>query len=587
MGIVIIPDMTMTQIQADITYPEEVTRQEAYDMTDTVIDRLLQVEGIGSIGVIAGDDTALMVSEMADQPDNFRQMSIMMMAEDPNAGDEEIRSIMNSIEDSVADMDVDFNLSTMASEMDQLTGGSGLSINVYGPDTDELTRITRDICDIVGQVKGYKEISNGEEDADKIMHLNIDKNKAMSLGLNVVQIYQDINAKLKHSKSAVTITVDGLDMDIVIVDETDPLTYENILDYEFMVEKTDEDYDTVHEIHKLKEFATVEINDGVTTINRKNQSRYMTVTAQAEDGYNLTLLTRELEPLINEYELPQGYSLEIGGEYDSVISMLKQMALVVVLGLLLVYLIMVAQFQSLLSPFIVIFTVPLAFTGGFLAMWLTGENLSVISILGVVVLMGTVVTNGIVFVDYTNLLRKEGLDRTTALVAAGKTRMRPILMTALTTILAESNLIIGDDMATQLGRGMALVIAGGLAYATLMTLFIIPVMYDIMFKKQPVDIDTGSDTELDDIPNDADEFLKTASNVSIVAAGSDTDTTADTDTDTTADTDTDTDTDTTTDTATGTDSDPDSDTAKDPNTDTDKDTDKDSDTNPEPKQPEE
>ena len=232
---------------------------------------------------------------------------------------------------------------------------------------------------------------------------------------------------------------------------------------------------------------------------------------------------------------------------------------------------MVAQFQSLLSPFIVIFTVPLAFTGGFLAMWLTGENLSVISILGVVVLMGTVVNNGIVFVDYTNLLRKEGLDRTTALVAAGKTRMRPILMTALTTILAESNLIIGDDMATQLGRGMALVIAGGLAYATLMTLFIIPVMYDIMFKKQPVDIDTGSDTELDDIPNDADEFLKTASNVSIVAAGSDTDT----------------DTDTTTDTATGTDSDPDSDTAKDPNTDTDKDTDKDSDTNPESKQPEE
>jgi hypothetical protein len=162
-------------------------------------------------------------------------------------------------------------------------------------------------------------------------------------------------------------------------------------------------------------------------------------------------------------------------------------------------------------------------------------------------------------------------------------------MTALTTILAESNLIIGDDMATQLGRGMALVIAGGLAYATLMTLFIIPVMYDIMFKKQPVDIDTGSDTELDDIPNDADEFLKTASNVSIVAAGSDTDTTADTDTDTdtTADTDTDTDTDTTTDTATGTDSDPDSDTAKDPNTDTDKDTDKESDTNLESKQPEE
>ena len=136
------------------------------------------------------------------------------------------------------------------------------------------------------------------------------------------------------------------------------------------------------------------------------------------------------------------------------------------------------------------------------------ENLSVISILGIVVLMGTVVNNGIVFVDYTNQLRKGGLDRTTALVATGKTRMRPILMTALTTILAESNLVIGDDMAAQMGRGMALVIAGGLAYATLMTLFIIPVMYDILFKKAPLDVDTGNES-LDDIPDDAAEYLKT------------------------------------------------------------------------------
>ncbi|MBR4992846.1 MAG: efflux RND transporter permease subunit, partial [Lachnospiraceae bacterium] len=164
-------------------------------------------------------------------------------------------------------------------------------------------------------------------------------------------------------------------------------------------------------------------------------------------------------------------------------------------------------FQSLLSPFIVLLTVPLAFTGGFLSLFVMRENLSVISIMGLIVLMGTVVNNGIVFVDYTNQLRKGGLERHKALIAAGKTRMRPILMTALTTILAESNLIIGDDMGAQLGRGMALVIAGGLAYATLMTLFIIPVMYDIMFKKQPLDVDTGSDTELDDIPDDAAEFM--------------------------------------------------------------------------------
>lgn len=507
MGIVVIPDMTMNQIEGTIEYSEDTTKEEAYATTDEVIERLLKVEGIGSIGVMNGGDETLMVSQLASNPENFRTMSFMMLTENENAGDAEIRKIMKDIEDSVADMDIDFTLDTASSEMDGLTGGSGLSINVYGEDLDTLKSITRDIMEIVDSIEGYSDISNGEEDADKILHLNIDKNAAMSKGLSVVQIYQAINDKLTNEKSAVTITVDGIDMDIKVVNELEPLTKENLLDYTFDVQVTDDDNDTVTEENKLGEFATVEIKDGVTRIDRKNQSRYMTVTANVEEGYNITLLTRELEPLLDAYEVPGGYSVEMSGEYDTVIQMIEQMALVAGLGLLMVYLVMVAQFQSLLSPFIVLLTVPLAFTGGFLSLFVTRENLSVIAIMGLIVLMGTVVNNGIVFVDYTNQLRKGGLDRHKALIAAGKTRMRPILMTALTTILAESNLIFGDDLGTQLGRGMALVIAGGLAYATLMTLFVVPVMYDIMFKKQPLDVDTGSDTELDDIPDDAAEFM--------------------------------------------------------------------------------
>ncbi|MCR5399733.1 MAG: efflux RND transporter permease subunit [Lachnospiraceae bacterium] len=507
MGIVVIPDMTMTQIEATITYPDDTLKEDAYRMTDEVIDKLLEVDGLGTIGVMTGGDEALMISELSDQPDNFRTMSFLMMTEDPNAGDAEIRRIMKDIEAAVDGMDVDFKLETMSSEMDDLTGGSGLSINVYGDDLKVLDDISHDLMDIIDGVEGFTDISNGEENADKVLHVDIDKNAAMSKGLSVVQIYQEISNKIKSEKKAVTVTVNGIDMDIRVVNEMEPLTRENLLDYEFTTEITDDDYDTVTEEHKLSEFATVEVLDGVTAIDRKNQSRYITVTAQVEEGYNLTLLSRDLKPLVDSYDLPGGYTIEMGGEYDSVVQMIKQMALVAGLGLLMVYLIMVAQFQSLLSPFIVIFTVPLAFTGGFLSLFVARENMSVISIMGLVVLMGTVVNNGIVFVDYTNQLRKGGLDRHTALVEAGKTRMRPILMTALTTILAESNLIFGDDMATQLGRGMALVIAGGLAYATLMTLFVVPVMYDIMFKKQPVDIDTGSDTELDDIPDDAADIM--------------------------------------------------------------------------------
>lgn len=176
------------------------------------------------------------------------------------------------------------------------------------------------------------------------------------------------------------------------------------------------------------------------------------------------------------------------------------------LALPFVYLVMVAQFQSLLSPFIVLFTVPLAFTGGLLGMLVTGQQLTMISLMGFIVLMGTVVNNGIVFVDYANQLRLGGLERRAALVATGKTRMRPILMTTLTTVLAMLQMVFSNDMASQLMSGMAIVIICGLSYATLMTLYIVPILYDILFKKPPLVVDVGDDG-MDDIPDDASEYI--------------------------------------------------------------------------------
>jgi Cu/Ag efflux pump CusA len=132
-----------------------------------------------------------------------------------------------------------------------------------------------------------------------------------------------------------------------------------------------------------------------------------------------------------------------------------------------------------------------------------------LSLMGFALLMGTVVNNGIVFVDYVNQLRIGGMDRRSALIATGKTRMRPILMTALTTILAMFQLILSDDMAGQMGRGMSIVVVGGMIYATVMTLIIVPVIYDILFKRNPRNVDVGSD-DMDDIPDDAAEFIAEA-----------------------------------------------------------------------------
>lgn len=506
MGIVMIPDMTSNQIEISVQMPEDTDKEECYKRADQVLDAMTTIDGIGDVGAMAGGDTTLVASSSGMSDSTYDQFTFLVLTENENAGKEEVNRICREIEERTADIDCELTISTGMSEMSAMMG-SGLSVKVYGDDLDTLTKITQDICDLAATIPGYENISNGQEEPDQVIRLVLDKDAAMRKGLTVAQIFSELNGKLTESTDAATVTIDGEDMKIVVKDGREPLTRENLLDYNFEIQTTDDNGNTVTEDHPLSEFATLELEEGVQSINRENQSRYMTVTATVAEGSNATLLSRELQPLIDAYELPDGYTIDTAGESDTVNQMVIQMSKVLLLGLALIYLVMVAQFQSLLSPFIVLFTVPLAFTGGLIGLLLMNEPLSVMGMMGFVVLLGTVVNNGIVFVDYANQLRMGGLERREALIATGKTRMRPILMTALTTILAMVSLLFGDDLSSQMSKGMAIVVAGGLAYATLMTLFIIPVMYDILFKRKPLQVDIGSEN-LDDVPDDAADYLK-------------------------------------------------------------------------------
>ena len=506
MGIVMIPDMTSNQIEISVQMPEDTDKEECYKRADQVLDAMTTIDGIGDVGAMAGGDTTLVASSSGMSDSTYDQFTFLVLTENENAGKEEVNRICREIEERTADIDCELTISTGMSEMSTMMG-SGLSVKVYGDDLDTLTKITQDICNLAATIPGYENISNGQEEPDQVIRLVLDKDAAMRKGLTVAQIFSELNGKLTESTDAATVTIDGEDMKIVVKDGREPLTRENLLDYNFEIQTTDDNGNTVTEDHPLSEFATLELEEGVQSINRENQSRYMTVTATVAEGSNATLLSRELQPLIDAYELPDGYTIDTAGESDTVNQMVIQMSKVLLLGLALIYLVMVAQFQSLLSPFIVLFTVPLAFTGGLIGLLLMNEPLSVMGMMGFVVLLGTVVNNGIVFVDYANQLRMGGLERREALIATGKTRMRPILMTALTTILAMASLLFGDDLSSQMSKGMAIVVAGGLAYATLMTLFIIPVMYDILFKRKPLQVDIGSEN-LDDVPDDAADYLR-------------------------------------------------------------------------------
>ena len=234
---------------------------------------------------------------------------------------------------------------------------------------------------------------------------------------------------------------------------------------------------------RLGDIAQLEETVSLNTINRDQQRRYITVSADVADGYNVTKVTSAAEKVIGQAELPQGVTAAFQGENEAIMDAIRQLLLMLLLGIVLVYLVMVAQFQSLRSPLIVMFTIPLAFTGGFLALLLAGVEVSVISLIGFVMLVGVIVNNGIVLVDYINQLRLEGMGRREAIIEAGVTRLRPILMTSLTTILGLIVMAFGNNVGTALMQPVALVCIGGLLYATLMTLLVVPCMYDILSRR--------------------------------------------------------------------------------------------------------
>ena len=234
----------------------------------------------------------------------------------------------------------------------------------------------------------------------------------------------------------------------------------------------------------LKDIAEFEEGESLNVINRSSQTRYISVTSGVDEDHNVTLVSDQIQKELDKIKLPDGYEISMTGEDETIRDAMNQLYLMLILAVVFIYLIMVAQFQSFLSPFIIMFTIPLAFTGGFFALFVTDNEVGVVSMIGFVMLAGVIVNNGIVLVDYINQLRREGMDKKEAIVTAGRTRLRPILMTALTTILAMSTMAMGLGSGSEMMQPMAIVTEGGMLYGTLLTLIVVPCIYDLFTRNK-------------------------------------------------------------------------------------------------------
>ena len=526
MGVELLPTITSNEAIVTLSTTKDLSKEDSYAIAGKAMEAMLEVDHVEEVGIttdtrVAGMDIGQLglpttITDLLNAANSYGTYQVNVML-DESLSSSEIETARQALEDALSGIE-DCTAKVEISGMQELTSqlASGLSVKIYGADAETLSKLSEKVVDIVNDTEGFANATNGLGSGDATINLHIDRDKVRSYGLTVAQVYQQIAAKLTTTTTAQTpVTVDGSTMSVQISNNLDPVTKENMMDITFETTVMSADGTTSTGTCTLADMATWDTGSAPDSITSEDQTQYVSVTADTLDGYNTTVQARVLEKKLNEFalsdEMPEGCSFSMGGESDSVNFMVNEMVQWLALALPFVYLVMVAQFQSLLSPFIVLFTIPLAFTGGLLGMLFTGQQLTMISLMGFIVLMGTVVNNGIVFVDYANQLRLGGMERRAALVATGKTRMRPILMTTLTTVLAMLQLVFSNDMASQLMSGMAIVIICGLSYATLMTLYIVPILYDILFRKPPLNVDVGSDDELDDIPDDAAEYIAQSS----------------------------------------------------------------------------
>ena len=523
MGVELLPSITSNEAQITLSTADGLTKEESYAIAGQVAEAALNVENVEEVGIttdtsMAGLDISQLglptaITDILNSANAYGRYKINVMMS-KSLSSREVEKTRQAMEDAVSQIENCTAEVKLYGMTDDLTSqlATGLSVKVYGKDPETLTTVSEKVMEIVNDTEGFANADNGLGSGDATIILKVDRDKVRAYGLTVAQVYQQIAAKLTTTATAQTpVTVNGTTMDVQITDNLDPVTKENMMELTFETTEMSADGTVTNGTCTLNDIASWTTGTAPDAITSENQTEFVTVTADTLKGYNTMVQSRVLQKKLDEYaasgEMPEGCSTTLGGETEGTDYMVNEMVQWMALALPFVYLVMVAQFQSLLSPFIVLFTVPLAFTGGLLGLLITGQQLTMISLMGFIVLMGTVVNNGIVFVDYANQLRIGGMERRAALVATGKTRMRPILMTTLTTVLAMLQLVFSGDMASQLMSGMAIVIICGLSYATLMTLYIVPVLYDILFKKPPLNVDVGSDDDLDDIPDDAAEFI--------------------------------------------------------------------------------
>lgn len=478
-GFTMFPESGGKQISVNVPLEKGTTFDEAVEIADAFMEIMYTVPGLSDAGGMLGNGVAsilgmtggagssevteLSIYGIIDEKSGLSSITIHKQL------DEALSPLKEAHPYTIAGMTT-MNFSGSLSEDD-------VSVTLYSNDLTVLQETAERIAEALRAVDGVAEASSGADETMPTLHVSVDKAKAAAHGLTVAETYLKLAEVLKNTASATSVASNTTSLDVtVITDDGVPHSKSELLDLTFSVKRQDGSEETV----ALRDIAAVTETRTLASISRTDQRRCLTITARLEEGRNVTLMSGEVKKAVESVPLPAGCMIVYDGQNEAITGALKDLVWMLALGVLIIYLIMVAQFQSLLSPFIVIGTVPLAFAGGFIALWITGTEIGIVPMIGFIMLVGIAVNNGIVLVDCANRFRSEGVPKRDAIVKAAVIRLRPVLMTALTTILGLLPLAIGFGTGAEIVQPVAIVCIGGLTYATLTTAFIIPVLYDLL-----------------------------------------------------------------------------------------------------------
>ncbi|NLO89889.1 MAG: efflux RND transporter permease subunit [Clostridia bacterium] len=472
-GVEFIPQMDEGLLSIDIEMPQGTRLEHTEEVVEEVkgvIEKQPEVETVFvTVGSQMGQSTAFMSGEGQSE---YAHIDVQLV--DKGKRKRSTNDVVEALRKEIQNIPgAEFEVSASNSLM--YGGGSSfstpISVEIKGQEIETLEKIAQDVSEIVASVPGTREVQVSMEDSKPQVQVVVDRSKASFYGLSVSQITNAVRGSIE-GQIATRYRTGSDEIDVrVLLETTKDLSLQELEVLELMTP-------TGVQV-PLREVADIKIAKGPNVIERQDQTRTVSVTSKLHDR-DLGRVMEDIQSKLDNYALPSGYTIDYGGESKEMAEAFGDLSYALILAIVLVYMILAGQFESFIYPFVIMFSIPVSIVGVVLGLLLTGRTFNIPAFIGVIMLAGIVVNNAIVFVDYINQLRRKGLDRDEAILMAGPHRLRPILMTTLTTVLGMLPLAFGFGEGAEVRAPMATVLIGGLTTSTLLTLVFVPVMYVLL-----------------------------------------------------------------------------------------------------------